>query len=248
MKTAFYTLCNDRYYRKGIGLDKMINSFKYFHPDIDLIVFRQDMVDKIFKEKGINFYNAKPTFAKLLTSKYDLVVNVDADHVFLGRCQRILDGNYDVGGPWNLNDYENMTVGSITKEQYIQGGMVASTNPRFWDIWEEANKDAMKYRCRENDVMNLVIYNDPIVNKMSLDIFDQDKDYYGCKALNREKEFYMLDGKVMCRGEQVFLYHHSKGGHFPKLVYETMGFPQPVVDFMNKVSSYGQSAKYVQAI
>lgn len=248
MKTVFYTIVNDRYYRKGIGLDKMVNSFKYFHPDIDLIVFKQNTIDKVFKEKGINFYNAKPTFAKLLTSQYDLIVNVDADHVFLARCQKILDGNYDIGGPWNLNDYENMTVENITKEQYIQGGMVASTNKKFWDIWEEANKDAMKYRCRENDVMNLVIYNDPIVNKMSLDIFDQDRDYYGCKSLNREQEFYIQDNKVMCRGEQVFLYHNAKGGIFPKLVYENMGFQKPVIDFMNKVSNYGQSVKYGQVL
>lgn len=247
MKTVFFTIVNDRYYQ-GVGTPKMINSFKYFHPDIDLVVFRQDMVDKVFKAKGINFYNAKPTFAKLLTPNYDMVVNVDADHVFLARCQKILDGNFDIGGPWNFNDYENMTVKSITSEQYIQGGMIASTNQRFWDIWEEANKDAMKYRCRENDVMNLIIYNDPIVNKMSLDIFDQDKDYYGCKSLSREKDFYIQDGKVMCRGEQVFLYHHAKGGHLPKLVYENMGFPQPVVDFMNKVSNYGQSVKYGQII
>ena len=155
---VFFTIVNDRYY-VPCGTPKMINSFKYFHPDVDLVVFRQDMVDKIFKEKGINFYNAKPTFAKLLSPFYRRVCNVDADHVFLARCQKILDGNYDIGAPWNFNDYENMTVGSITEEQYIQGGMVASTNPRFWDIWEEANKNAMKYRCRENDVLNIIWYN-----------------------------------------------------------------------------------------
>ena len=223
----------------------MINSFKYFHPDIDLVVFRQDIIDKIFKEKGINFYNAKPTFAKLLTPYYDLIVNLDSDHVVLGRLDKILKGDFDVCGPSNLNDYENMTVENVTKEQYVQGGMIGSTNKKFWDIYEEANKDAMKYRCRENDILNIIWYNNPEVVAMNKVILDQNKDYYGCKALNREKEFYMDGDKVMCRGEQVYLFHHAKGGHLPKLVYETMGFPQPVVDFMNKVSSYGQSAKYV---
>jgi len=246
-RIVFFTIVNDRYYQ-GVGTPKMINSFKYFHPDIDLVVFRQDMVDKVFKEKGINFYNAKPTFAKLLTPYYDLIVNLDSDHVVLGRLDKILKGDFDVCGPSNLNDYENMTVENVTKEQYVQGGMIGSTNKKFWDIYEEANKDAMKYRCRENDILNIIWYNNPEVVAMNKVILDQDKDYYGCKALNREKEFYMEGDRVMCRGEQLYLFHHAKGGHFPKLVYETMGFPQPVVDFMNKVSNYGQSTKIVQVI
>lgn len=236
MKTVFFTIVSDKYYN-GVGTPKMINSFKYFHPEIDLVVFRQNIIDKVFKEKGINFYKAKPTFAKLLTDKYQLVVNIDADHVVLGRLNKILEGNFDVCGPTNLNDYQNMTVEDVTKEQYIQGGMIGSTNKRFWDIYEEANKDAMKYRCRENDILNIIWYNNPEVMAMKKVILDQDKDYYGCKSLNREGEFYMENDKVMCRNEQVFLYHNAKGGHLPKLVYENMGFPKDVVDFMNKVSN-----------
>jgi hypothetical protein len=244
MKTIFFTLVNDRYY-DGVGTEKMIHSFKYFHPDIPLVVYRQNMIDKVFKEKGINFYNAKPTFAKLLTPYYDLVVNIDADHIVLARLDEILKGDYDVGGPWNLNDYENRAIENLTKEQYVQGGMVAATNKRFWDIWEEANKGAMKYRGRENDIMNLVWYNDPEVNEMNKVIFDKDNNmYYGCKSLNREKEFYMEDNKVMCRGGQVKLYHHAKGGHLPKLVFEEMGFPPEVVKFMNKVSNMGITKTY----
>ena len=34
----------------------------------------------MFKKFGfLNWLNAKPTFAKLLADKYDLVVNIDAD-------------------------------------------------------------------------------------------------------------------------------------------------------------------------
>ena len=85
MKTCFYTIVDDKVYYPG-GTHIMINSFKRFHPDIDLIVFRQDMIDRIFKANNINFYQAKPTFAKLLTNKYDLVVNIDCDHIIkIGR-------------------------------------------------------------------------------------------------------------------------------------------------------------------
>lgn len=241
---VFFTIVDDHHYLP-IGTEKMINSFKYFHPEIDLVIFRQKTIDRIFKEKNINFFMAKPTFAKLLASDYRLVVNIDADHVFLARCDEILKGDYDIGAPLNLNDYENTAVENVTKEMFLQGGMIASTKQEFWDRWEEANKDAMKYKCRENDIMNLVIYND--FKHLKLKIFDKDKDYYGCKSLNREKEFYMYKDRVLCRGEQVFLYHHSKGGRLPKLVFEKMGFPQVVINFMNKVSSskYSQNVKVI---
>ena len=242
-KTVFFTLVDDRYYYP-CGTPILINSFKRWHPDVDLIVFRQDMIDKVFKEKSINFYMAKPTFAKLLTPYYDQVVNIDADHIVLSRLDSILKGDYDIGCPINKNDYENTSVENVTEDMYLQGGMVASTNEKFWDIWEEKNRNAMEYKCKENDVMNLVIYNDPIVSKMRLKIFDKDKDYYGCKSLNRESEFYLKGDKVMCRKEQVFLYHVAKGERFPKFQFEKMGFTQEVADYMKALAFYGKSVRY----
>jgi len=243
MRTAFFTIVDDRVYHSS-GTEKMVTSFKRWHPDVDLIVYRQDMIDKVFREKNINFYMAKPTFAKLLSPMYELVVNVDSDHVFLARCEEILKGDYDIGAPINKNDYENTSVQNVTEDMFLQGGMVASTRPEFWDIWEEANRNAMDFKCKENDIMNLVIYNDPVLKEMKLKVFDKEKDYYGCKSLNRESEFYMEDDKVMCRGEQVFMYHHAKGNVPQKLDFENMGFPKDVVDYMNAISTYGKTVRY----
>jgi len=242
-KIVFFTLVSDDYYYQ-IGTPKFINSFKGFHPDIDLVVFRQDIIDKVFKKTGLNFFNAKPTFAKMLVPYYDLVVNIDADSVVLSRLDKVLKGDYDVGGVMNFNDYENRTIDNVDEKMFLNAGLIASTNKRFWDVWEEANKDAMKYVCKENDVMNLVLYNNPEVKKMKLKVFDKDKDYYGCKSLNREKEFYVEDGKVMCRKEQVYVYHNAKGGKMPKLDFENMGFSPEVVKYMNVVSLYGKSVRY----
>ena len=246
-KIVFFSFVSDDYYYP-VGTPKLVNSFKRFHPDIDLIIFRQDVIDKIFKENpGINFYNAKPVFAKLLTPHYDLVVNIDADSVILGRLEAILAQDYEVGSVSNQNDYENRSIENVTEKMFLSAGLVASRNPKFWDIWEKENKkmDAMKFTCKENDVLNLVWYNDPEVKKMKRKIFDRDKDYYGCKSLNREKEFVVEDGKIMCREERVYLYHNAKGGALPKLQYETMGFPQSVVDLMNYISFYGKTERYV---
>lgn len=241
-KICFFTIVDDRhYYPEGTHI--MINSFKRFHPDIDLIVFRQDMVDKVFKEKGINFYQAKPTFAKLLTGKYKRVVNVDADTIFLARADAVIDGDYEVGGPHNLNDYENASFENITEDMYVQAGMVASSNPLFWDIWEKENVKAMRYPRKENDILNLVWYNDPEVSKMKRVIWDKDKDYYGCKSLGREPLFYVDDGKTYCKKDrgQVFLYHFARGSVFPKLDIPSMPLADDVKELWGQIALYGQT-------
>jgi hypothetical protein len=137
-----------------------------------------------------------------------------------------------------------MNIENVTKEQFVQAGLVASSNPKFWDIWELANKQAMKYPAQENSVLSLLWYNDPIISKMKLKIFDQEKDYYGCKSLNREGEFYIEEEKVMCRGEQVFIYHAAKGGaNMPKFQFEKMGFTDEVIQFMQYLGYFGTSIR-----
>lgn len=240
MKTCFFTIVDDvHYYPEGTHI--LINSFKKFHPDIDLIVFRQDVIDEVFKQKSINFYQAKPTFAKLLTDKYDLVVNIDADHIITGPLDAIVKGDYDVGAPWNYNDYENASFENITEKMYLQAGIVASTNKKFWDRWEEANHDAMKYIRKENDILNLVVYN--MMPELKLKIFDEKHEYYGCKSLGRELEFYVDDNKLMCRGEQIRAYHFARGNVFPKLNFSQMPLKDEVKKYMQHIAMFGKSVK-----
>lgn len=240
MKSVFFTIVDDQFYYPA-GTPGFINSFKRFHPDIDLVVFRQDAINQVFKEKNINFYQAKPTFAKLLTPHYDLVVNVDADHIFLNRCEEILKGDYDVACPINKNDYENTSVENVTEDMFLQGGLVASTNKKFWDVWEERNKDAMRYKCKENDIMNLVIYND--MKDLKLKILDKEKDYYGCKSLGREHEFVMKNNQVMRGEDRMYIYHVARGG-MVKPTPKELGFRQGVVDYMNFVTLFGKTVVY----
>lgn len=244
MKTCFFTLASDAYYYP-VGTHILVNSFKRFHPDIDLIVFRQEDIDRVFARENINFYMAKPTFAKLLTDKYNRVINIDADTIILDRLTEVLDTDWEVGGVWNYNDYENSSFDNITEEMYVQAGMVGSTVKKFWDIWEEANKEAMNYLRQENDVLNNIWYNDERLNKYNKKIWDKDRNYLGCKSLGREPEFYMDGKKVMCRGEQVKAYHHAKGGTaLPKLQFEEMGFTQEVINYMKYVSGRGVTEIY----
>jgi hypothetical protein len=247
MRTAFYTIVSDDYYIPS-GTLKLVNSFMRFHRDIPLYVFRQDYVDIIFKKYGINFFMAKPYFGKLLSEMgYEKIVNIDSDSVVLGRMDAVLVDDYDFGTAWNFNDYENRHFENITDQMYLQAGLVASTKKEFWDYWIVWNKQSHKYLCAENDTLNLLAYTDPRVKDWKLKIFDKEKDYYGCKSLNREKEFIVEDNKIMCRGEQVLCYHNAKGRVMPKLQYDKMGFTKEVQDYMNFVSSYGTSYK-IQSI
>jgi len=245
-KTVFFTLISDDYYYPT-GTHRFVNSFKRFHPDIDLVIFRQDMIDKVFKEKNINFYMAKPTFAKLLTKDYDLVVNIDADTAILSRMEEVLKDDYDVGGAWNFNQYENSHFENITDKMYIQAGLVGSRDKKFWDIWEEANKNAMKYIRQENDVLNLVWYNNPYVKTLKKKIYDKDiPDFYGCKSLGQEPLFYVKNDKVWCGKGQVVAYHQARGKMFPKLDFfdKRLGFSYEVASHWEKLSMEGVSVKY----
>lgn len=242
-KKVFFAMVSDNYYYP-VGAHIMVNSFKRFHPEIDLVVFRQDMIDKVFAEKKINWFTAKPTFAKLLTPFYDLVVNIDADHIITGRLDEVLKEDYDIGAPSNYNDYENASFDNITAKMYVHAGMIASRNKKFWDIWEKENERAMRYIRKENDILNLIWYNHPEVKKLKRKMFDKKKDYYGCKSLGREGEFYVEGKKLMCRKEVVKAYHHAKGNALPKLQFETMGFPPRVVQYLKLIGNYGKTVRY----
>ena len=100
-KVCFVPVDDKHYYLTGTPV--MINSFKRFHPDIDLVVIRQNTVDKLFQEKKIDWYNATPYFAQLLFNNYDLVAKMDADHVVTGRMTEIFDNvDYYISTPSNF--------------------------------------------------------------------------------------------------------------------------------------------------
>jgi len=244
-KTVFFTIVSDEYYYP-VGTHILVNSFKRFHPDIDLVVYRQDMINEIFHLKGINFYMAKPSFAKLLTKDYDRVINIDADTIITGRLTEVLDTDWEVGAVWNFNLYENASLPKISETKYVQAGMVGSTNPKFWDIWEKANKEAMQYERQENDILNILWYTHPEVKKMKRLIWDRKKNYLGCKSLGGEQDFYIEDDKLMYNQEQIKAYHWAKGKDFPKMDFDRkdLKFVPPVVDWLKMISYNGISVKY----
>jgi hypothetical protein len=174
MKTAFYTIISDSHYH-GCRTDEFIKSFKKFHPDIDLFVFGQKQINETFNTNTkLNFHNSKAAFAKKIYNDYDLVVNIDADHLILGSLTEILQGDYDVAVPSNYNVSINssIVVNSVSSVagifqsnnlipfwKYIQGGLIASTSKNFWDVYEYASLNySSLFGNRENDILNILCY------------------------------------------------------------------------------------------
>lgn len=250
MKTVFYIIIGDSHYH-GCRTDEFIKSFKKFHPDIDLVVFGQKEIDETFATNPkLNFYNSKPTFAKKLYNDYDLVVNIDADHLVFSRMDEILAGDYDVAIPTNFNSWLNSGIGTNTfantcgvfssnvlvpYEKYIQGGLIASTSKLFWDQYEYASLNYSDlFGNKENDVLNLLCHMLPYKVKVlegHWEYTHSDFDcYYGCASLGRENQIVVNSNRLELDGKPVKAYHFARGGNNKPHPSEL--FSQEVVNFI----------------
>lgn len=222
MTTCFYTIC-DRALQGGLpnsrnlDFNGFMNSFRKFHSDIEMIVFNeQDM-----HNRGLNYYNSKAAFGRELSEKYDLVVNTDADHYFMGRCDEILAADYDVACPINFNVTDNLVAINvksgingganeqtlISVQDFLQGGLIASPSKQFWNHYEYAVKKYYdKFHCFENDVLNLVAYLYPY----NVKVLDKNC-FYGCSIIAKEQKCYVENNKIMCEGKPVKAYHFAHG-------------------------------------
>jgi len=232
MKVIFYTIC-DTTLQQGLpnshSLDFIgfMNSFKRFHPDIEMKVFNEhDLADR-----GLNYYNAKATLGRELSEQYDLVVNIDADHYIFARLDEILAADYDVACPANFNQTDNLVGIKVTSgingvsnqadlvsiKDFLQGGLIASTNKQFWRHYEYATQKYYdRFVCKENDVLNIVAYTYPYKVKVldgNVDFNHPEHNcFYGCGIYPFEKYCCFIGDKLTCNGKPVKAYHFAHGG------------------------------------
>lgn len=227
MKIVFFTWITSDFKNRIVDYDGFYKSFKRFHPDIDLITFEDNDIAKLFSEKPwLNRCNCKPSFAKLLYNDYDIVVNTDSDFYFFDRCVEILKGDYDVAACANYNaklntslkpgTIDDITINATSEENYIQGGLVASTSKRFWDDYEELNKKiADKLPLFENDVLNHMWYSGNYRTKILDGHVDyrhpEFKQYYNCAGIGRESQYHVRDDKIYLDDKPVRAYHVAHG-------------------------------------
>lgn len=255
MKTCFFTIC-DSLLQKGLPNSRnldfkgFVNSFTKFHPDIELVIFDETDMAK----QGVNYYNAKATFGRILSEQYELVVNVDADHYFFDRCDEILAGDYDVACPANFNETDNLVgikVSSgitgngnpnwlVDEKQFLQGGLIASPNKQFWKHYEHAvNLHYKKFVCFENDVLNIVAYTYPYKVKVLDGHYDYRNEnhtqWYGCSIIGKEKKCFVSAAEnrdyIFCEDKPVKAYHFAHGSAKKKY---TDIFPFEVCQFIEQ--------------
>lgn len=242
MKTAFFTWITDNY-RKNIDFDSFYKSFKYFHPEIDLIVFDSKVVEEVQKQKPwINCTNCKASFAKLIYDQYDLLVNVDSDFYFFDRCHELLEADYDIAACANYNIVQNVSIkqqnvnghnlSAVDELRYVQGGMIASTNKKFWDEFEILSQEiSNQMPIYENDVFNIIWHSGRYKTKILDGDYDYRSDkfkcYYNCSSLGRIHQSKVVDDKVYLDNKPMRSYHIAHGwGRRKERVHEL--FPYEV--------------------
>ena len=229
MKTVFFTWITDDFKNTIIDFDGFYKSFKYFHPDVDLVVFDDVDIKNLYAEKPWLYSdNCKGSFAKLLYNDYDLVVNIDSDFYFFDRLHEILAGDYDVAASANFNaicnaemiprEVNGYNLPFVHQINYIQAGLVASTNKEFWDEYETASKDlARLLPLRDNDVLNMIWYSGKYKTKVLDGAVDfrkpEFKRYYNCASIGRERFAQLKDNKVYLDDKQMASYHVAFGNN-----------------------------------
>jgi len=223
MKTIAFHIASDIYKNYS---DKMIRSFKHFHPDIPFKVFSQSDINEA-KEK----YGQTPLygiFGAKLANQCDLLIQIDADSIVCDRIDEVLKGDYEVAGVLNGSNEGFQTTGvGIGQVQYLNAGLVASTLKAFWTEWKEKTlKDWKKYRYGEQDIFNHIFYSGKYKTKV-LDPIEGDV-YYGSSSCGQWDKTYVVSKgeKIMLNGKTVKVIHFA--GQASQKKFNFVEFP-PVV-------------------
>lgn len=228
---VFCTFITNDYKNSKVEFDLFYKSFKYFNPNLDLKVFEDEDIKKIFsKNTQSSKINWKCALAKELYNEYERVVVLDADHFIFSSLDEILSCDYDVAVPSNYNTFLNVKLGLYTESsdnnlrhiydivpyhKYYQGGLVCGTKD-FWKIYDHAcTRQANFSPLGENTILNLLLsifpFNLKILDGAESFLDPNFKYFYNCSSLGLEKEFIVMDDKITCKGKQVKMYHVANG-------------------------------------
>lgn len=198
MKFVFLTHC-DSWLMDSFGGNKLIASFKYFHPDLEIVHLNEKYIEKILNNNpGFCRYSMMPLTMLAIKRQYkaDYVCHLDADSLVLGRLDEILKGDYEIAGVRNNNDdfLENQRmirpypIRNIPNHFYLNCGCIATNSDEFLFEWIDLNahiiyKHGINFMTAvEQDTYNVVAYSNYV--KFNLKILDSMGSdlFYGCSA------------------------------------------------------------------
>ena len=190
-KIAISTWCTDDYV-DYLGVEKLTNSIKYFHPEVDHIIIDSEETNRIKEEyPWISPVWMMPPTCLPYANDYDMVVHLDADAVVAGPMDELFNCDADVIGVRNNNSFnkagshDGITIrhidpfgdGSpIPMQGFINAGLVGVNNKEFWKDWQDVNEQSAKIKAKvdpyahgigdENDTLNQLFHCDEYSSKI----------------------------------------------------------------------------------
>ena len=183
-KVAISTWCTDDYVDL-IGLDKLHNSIKHFHPEIDHVIVDSKMTREIEKEIPWmkNIWMMAPSCLPL-ANDYDMVIHLDGDAVVTGPLDEMINSTAEIIGVRNNNSlnqagaHNGITIrhmepfgngSDIPLQGFINAGMIAAQGKDFWEDWHDVNSQVADVTNKgyynpgwgdENDTLNQIFHSD----------------------------------------------------------------------------------------
>ena len=187
------TWCTDDY-AELLGVDQLTRSIKYFHPNVDHVIFNTEMTDNIKKHiPWLKPIWMMPPTCLPFVDDYDMVIHLDADAIVTGPLDELFDSTADVLGVRNNNSlnkagsHSGITINhlepfgngnSIPMQGFINAGLVGVNRKEFWLDWQNLNAESDRIKREvnpyahglgdENDTLNQLFhwdkYNSEIVD------------------------------------------------------------------------------------
>lgn len=201
-KIAFYTIADNnnlKYY------EMLKNSFKHFHPDVELILFGEEEIKKTGDQHI--FYRAAPHFGNMLFDRgYDWVCKLDCDQIILGDLSYLwTTRDYDVATVLNINrvdpqKYGYVTVANLPPQKYYNAGLVACSSPEFMEHWGDVcnGQYFLNMQFREQDILNILCHFGKYKVRC-LDYYDMPRSSYcwwGAVFKGEEAKAILRDGRI----------------------------------------------------
>jgi len=190
-KILISTWCTDDY-SELLGVEKLANSIKYFHPEVDHVIVDTKMTNDIYEKYSPwmkPIWMIAPTCLPYIDD-YDMVIHLDADAVVTGPMTELFECDADVIGVRNNNSFNKAGAHSgitithlepfgdgsqIPMQGFINAGLVAANNKEFWKDWHDVNQQSAKIKETnpyahgigdENDTLNQIFHSSSYTSKI----------------------------------------------------------------------------------
>lgn len=229
MKACFFSIIDDRGFDK-MGGKELIQSAKYFHPEVTFIRIDGEQMAKTLKT--VSTFNLIAHYGKFFSVQFDLVVHIGLDSLVLSKLDDLFVPDYDVGGVLNNNAFDLKVSILNAMDNYINAHFIASWRPEFWWHWDKINlKYAQSHQYVEQDILNVIFHYGNYRTK----IFDETKDYWGVKSRGQWKNFVKKEDGIYLNDQKVKVFHYA-GGDLPiKNNYEDM-FDKDVANYVREIT------------